>query len=239
MTTYIKNILNSFGRHINKLEKHSLENDNQNILALNQLPELDVYYIPWTAGALSPKSICALLNEAIIHDRSKFLEFGSGLSTLYLADYFEYSDGEGRVISVEQDRQWLDIVKGYLDEMGVSDQHYNLIEAPLSPHSALPKNQGWYDEEVLRSEIGGTDMDMVLVDGPAAWKEGREMARYPALPFVSEYLSDDYALFLDDAKRDGERKITRRWLRHFEVDCSYTSGMNLFRPLENDIEYRI
>ncbi len=239
MTQYLKGALAKLGRHLNKLEKNSLEDDHKNILALNQLPELDLYYIPWTAGALSPKSICTLLNEVVIHDRSKFLEFGSGLSTLYLADYFEHSDGEGRVISVEQDREWLDIVKGYLDEMGVTDQHYNLIEAPLSPHSALPKNQRWYDEGVLRSEIEGTDIDMVLVDGPAAWKEGRETARYPALPFVSDYLSDDYALFLDDAKRDGEREITRRWLRQFDIECSYTSGMNLFRPLENDIEYSI
>ncbi len=69
----------------------------------------------------------------------------------------------------------------------------------------------WYD---LSGVGAGALFDLVIVDGPPAWK-GDRLARLPALYELRKHLGENGVLVLDDAGRDGEAEIARQWQRDF------------------------
>jgi hypothetical protein len=77
-----------------------------------------------------------------------------------------------------------------------------------------------------------------VVDGPAAWEPGRELARYPALPFFNKQLATNATIVLDDISRAGEQQIIARWHsefgREFEVrresDLAISHGPDTYYP---------
>lgn len=69
----------------------------------------------------------------------------------------------------------------------------------------------WYDLSAVDRQAR---YDLILVDGPPAWK-GDPLARLPALYELRSQLSDKGVLLLDDAARPGESEIARQWQR----DC--------------------
>lgn len=55
---------------------------------------------------------------------------------------------------------------------------------------------------------------MLVVDGPAG--DIQKMARPPALPILHEKLADGAVVFLDDGKREDERRIVEAWQKMFD-----------------------
>jgi hypothetical protein len=75
-------------------------------------------------------------------------------------------------------------------------------------HSAL-----WYDITNLFS-IPDFKPDLLIIDGPPAWTKDIENARIPAFNILSEKLSHDATVFIDDYMRPGESLL----LNLFESD---------------------
>jgi len=232
----VQSKLSALGWHLNRAQRNSLQSSQADLKALHHLPELDLHYVPWTIPALRPAAVATLLNEVIIHKRRRVLEFGAGISSLYLANHFSKTELEGHVVSVEEDGEWCEVVRDYLDKLNVPSQYFQVVEAPLSSYQEASACEKWYDTDILRSELQEQSFDLILVDGPAAFEEGREMARLPALPFVHKYLADDFAVFLDDAGRDGEEEIVQHWQELFDMQFNMVSGMGCFRP-QSDRRY--
>ena len=118
----------------------------------------------------------------------RFLEFGSGASTLH----FSLRLPSTSITSVESKREFLKITEGYLEELGKSE--VDLVHAPL----------GWRRDDAF---------DAVLVDGPveAETVRGREGALYACF----DVLRPGAIIFLDDYHRDGSKKMVRNWLRSY------------------------
>lgn len=229
MKEIVSALLSKIGWHINRSQQVHIEAVREDLCSHHLLPDLELKYIPWTEASLRPAAVRALLNETVIHDRRRILEFGTGLSTLFLADYFKSQEPSGRVVSVEEDDKWRDIVKEYLHDLGVTTRHCQIIEAPLRPYEESGSAAHWYDTSVLREKLSGEEFDMVFVDGPVAWKEGREGIRYPALPFASRFISDDPVVFLDDAAREEESRISQLWADEYDLEYDHVAGMAVFR----------
>src|SRR5690606_18547556 len=68
----------------------------------------------------------------------------------------------------------------------------------------------WYEASVF-ADID--TIDLLIVDGPPATTG--QLARYPALPLLAERLSPGAVVVLDDAERDAEAEIARRWCEEF------------------------
>ena len=94
-------------------------------------------------------------------------------------------------------------------------------------------------KKVISEKIKESEFDMVFVDGPAAWEEGKSMIRLPALPFISKYLCDDFSIFLDDAYREGEKRISEIWENILDLRSERISSMRCFRPSDKKIKYTI
>lgn len=207
-------------------QKAALAHDTYSIA---QLAKLDIPFFPWTVSSLRPSSIRLLVNEICIHQRHKFLEFGSGISTLYFAEMAKKYGG--MLVSVEQNLEWIEIVKGYLRQSNTED-FVEFIHAPIVPLPAASLTSEWYDREVLSSILGDRKFDLILVDAPIS-RARHFHARLPAGEFIENYLEEDFAIFLDDIHRKGEQQIAQRWREQFGWSLKVywpVASVVVFRP---------
>jgi hypothetical protein len=197
----------------NKLR--TLEQAVHNARAAAELSRLDLPYLPWPGSALAPSALRTILNEIEVNKRKTVVEFGSGISTLYIAKIL--SRIGGHIVSIENNAEWADLVRGWLAEAGLAGTA-TLIVAPLGSCSYSLKGLEWYDEKAVLAGISGLKIDCVLVDGPTAYERGTELARYPALLAIEEQLNDSFVVFLDDINRAGEQEVLKKWSDHFGIE---------------------
>ena len=194
-----------------------------------ELSRLGLAYLPWTASALRPAAMVQLVNEIIINGRRTVVEFGAGISTLYLARVL--SGVGGQLMSFEDDADWAQIVRNLLEQNGLAGVA-QVIDAPLASCQQALAGLQWHDAEVVTEALAAVSIDMIVVDGPKAFEAGKALARYPALPMLQDRLAPRCAVVLDDAGRAGEQEVLARWqaLPGFDLDVEIAhSGLALCR----------
>lgn len=197
--------------------------------AATELSRLGLPYLPWTTSALRPAAMVQLVNEVLINHRRTVVEFGSGLSTLYLAHVLAGTGGQ--LLSIEDDAGWAELVRGQLAQLGLADTA-RIIVAPLGASAHGQGGLEWYDDTAVGTALAGITPDMVLIDGPPAYAPGKALARYPALPMMLPRLAQRCAVVLDDCDRAGERQVLAGWraLPGFDFDVETTdAGIVLLR----------
>jgi tRNA A58 N-methylase Trm61 len=183
------------------------------IYALQKLCSLSDVYLPWSESSLRPSAISTILNEVIVNNRKEIVEFGSGISTFFIAKILrEYG---GTLCSFEHDKNWLKIITDLLERHDLI-QYASLNYAPLAKSRFGLKNCPWYDENVVDAKINN-GIDMVIVDGPPAYLPELSLSRYPAVPFCKSRLSQNYCIVLDDIDRYGEKQILEMWERDLNI----------------------
>ncbi|HEX9979485.1 MAG TPA: hypothetical protein VGB50_02845 [Flavobacterium sp.] len=190
---------------------HQLMEDQ---LALTQLLKMfdDKVFFPLTAWSISPKEVLHICNDIIINDRKSIVEFGSGFSTICIANLLKIKNKHASFVSIENNQLWAAELTKILESEGLS----NYVSIKVAPISDVPskyayeKQQKWYDHKLVDSAIDGNqNIDLVIVDGP--YGRTTPYARYTAVPFLKEKLGSDYAIFLDDTARDHEKQIASEW----------------------------
>lgn len=184
--------------------------------ALHVLAPLGGPYIPWNAIAMRPAGVVAILNEIVVNARSRVVECGAGISTLYIARLLR--DHGGHLHSVEHDEHWAAFIAAQLHREGLGE-HATIIHAPLeqTPFAWGTAEASWYGARALEQVTAGEPIDLLVVDGPPGFSAGHEHARYPAVPALREALANDYAIILDDINRRGEQEIVERWQRELGI----------------------
>ncbi|MGN6617276.1 MAG: class I SAM-dependent methyltransferase [Ilyomonas sp.] len=176
-------------------------------------------YLPFSTASLTPSSISVLLNDVIVNKRKHILEFGSGVTTYLLARLCLLNQlNDVKIISVDENEAWIGVVEELLEKDKLLDGNIRLIHAPLIKNDLAINETSWYDETSIISVLGLEKIDCVLVDGPSAWREEVKYSRYPALPFIYQYLSENSVVFLDDAHRVGEKFIIERWKQEYTLE---------------------
>lgn len=193
--------------HENKLISYEL-------FYLNQLNNLlpKQAYLPMTSWSIAPTSIAMILNEIVFEKKENIVEFGSGLSTIYICLLKSKYNLQFNFVSVDNNLEWINNQKLILKDLGC-EQCVDFIHAPitnLSNENIKYKNQEkWYDTKILQTLLSGDKWDLVVVDGP----QGSETpySRYSAVPFLQSYLHEESVIFLDDAERKDEAEIVNEW----------------------------
>ncbi len=186
------------------------EMSQQDIQSMNMLSCLlpNNLYSPITSYTLSPTAIVHILNEIVLLQRKTIVEFGSGLSTLFIARLLSYHKLDATLFSIDHDKQWQNILQSSLDSEGTGG-NVNLIRADLESSTSLDSQQcKWYSKSFLEKVLP-KDIDLVIVDGPP-FSTG-QYSRYCAVPFLKNRLLNDYSIFLDDVFRKGENDILSAW----------------------------
>jgi len=165
--------------------------------------------LPQTRGwAASPDLLRALMQHALTARPRCVVECSSGVSTIVLARCMQLT-GDGHVHSLEHDTEFAEETRRALRAEAL-ESFATVHHAPLREMD-LPGWRGkWYSYDVLPK---GLDIDLLVVDGPP-WFVG-DLPRYPAVPTLHAQLSHGAHIFLDDAAREEEIEIVRRWLATF------------------------
>lgn len=162
--------------------------------------------LPRSRGwAASPDFLQVLIGLFRDHPPQILLECSSGLSTVVAAALCR-NRGEGRVYSLEHDPVYAAKTRRLLAAHDL-ERWAQVIDAPLVPLTLENWSGQWYDLSRLPEDIRA---DLLVVDGPPATSSS--LARYPALPALRSRLAERARVVLDDADRNDEREIVRRWL---------------------------
>lgn len=206
------------------------------MFALQRLATLKLDFLPTSIESMRPAAVNLILNDIILNRRKTVLEFGSGVSTLYIAALIRHV-GEGKLISFEHDKEWMKIVEAILSQNGLSE-FVSLEYAPLvMDHPWVSKSKtSWYEAESVRKALSRVIVDLLVVDGPPAGNKlngKNQLSRFPALPAVEPHMSSPCAVILDDFNRLGEQKIVKSWVEDFEgfdcLDYTLTTGTAYLR----------
>jgi predicted O-methyltransferase YrrM len=185
--------------------------DSKDMLAMQALAPLSQTYLPWSGYAMRPSGVVKILNEMLINQRSTVVECGAGLTTFYIASLMR-QQGKGRLYTIEHDADWMAVVRGLLVQGGL-ESYVTLIHAPLVGCELSLAGADWYDRSVIAGVMGDRAIDLLVVDGPPAYDEPRQYARYPAAVYFQPHLAADFAIVLDDIDRPGEQRILAEWQR--------------------------
>lgn len=169
-------------------------------------------YLPFTQFSLSPYALAMIMNDVIVNQRRNILEFGSGISTILTARLIRTNQLDATITSVEHDAKWIQFIKSTLAEEGLLP-YVTFVEAPLLERFSSQHSLPWYDTNILDMHLKG-QYDLVLVDGPPSTEK---LNRYPALPYLHKKLSDCFSFYLDDAHREGETLILKKWESEYGI----------------------
>ena len=136
-------------------------------------------------------------------------EFGSGTSTLFLANWAQ--ENGARVISLDHLKQYADKTRNLCAGLKVEVQH-----APL--------RNGMYNFKIPNN------IDFALIDGPPAYSPQGRVHVFPAL---WPHLSSNFEVWLDDANRKHEQKCLQQWSNKFPISFEIDStgkGLAIIRP---------
>jgi len=161
----------------------------------------------WSLGAASIDELVRLVATT----RPKtIVEFGSGVSTVALAWAMREAFGGGnvvRIVSIEQDAGHAQRTRDLLARSDLSAGCV-IIVAPLEDQVIEGFETTCYAvRDSLAAALGDRRADLVVIDGPA----GAPGVRFGTLPLVHPHVADGATFVMDDALRDGELDIARRW----------------------------
>ena len=187
----------------------------------------------WTA---SPDLLVQLHTYILIHKPKVVVEFGSGISTIVIADALQQNN-KGRLYSFDHDQNYASKTLELLKREGL-DNRVDLRVSNLEPWTdeTLMPNDGsisnkeilWYST-VLMDDI--SDIDLVFVDGPP--NQSSHFTRYPTLPTLSRKLSPVAQIWMDDANRSMELDILNNWKKYFDFDLEIVNtekGLAILQP---------
>jgi predicted O-methyltransferase YrrM len=161
------------------------------------LPSLD----NWTA---SPELIARIYYLIKMYRPEVIVELGSGASTI-CCGYFVEKLGSGTVVSMDHDDNFTKLTRINVHNHEL-DNFVTVHHSPLINYELDGIKSAWYDISVLDG-IGS--IDMLIIDGPP--EKTQPFARYPALPLLYPRLSKNAVIILDDASRQEEQEIVKRW----------------------------
>lgn len=166
-------------------------------------------FFPISEYSINPEVILSLLNDIYLLDVKYVLEFGSGLSTICLANFIVEENIDCKLISVESDKEWLNILQKATPHLS-SEKRCHFIYAPIREVEFKNNTALWYDVGVLDTLIGDEDLkfDIVLIDGPPG--DIAPGVRQNALHYLKNRMSESCVVYVDDCHRDSEKKLAEK-----------------------------
>ncbi len=184
-------------------ENHFLQIESL-ISIYNSLPNLK--HLPPTRGwAGSPDFLNKIVEIIFNHKPSNVLEVSSGVSSVIIGLALKMNR-LGKVLSFEHDSTYAEKTRKNIEINNIDDIS-NILESPLRDYIIDGESWKWYDfKELTFTE----NIDLLIIDGPP--RTTQNLARYPAIPLLHKYFSENVIVLLDDANRYDEKIIVDKWI---------------------------
>jgi predicted O-methyltransferase YrrM len=166
-----------------------------------------------TESTLSPPALRVL--GALIESKrpQHVIEFGSGLSTrFFLQALHEIPDSH--LYSIDDSATYLDQTRAGIPAEDAA--RVTLVHAPVRPLRFKGRLLLTYSRRALATALPSFAADLILIDGPPAFRYGREAVLYAVLP----WLGRETTIVLDDAGRGPEQAALRHWQELWGSACS-------------------
>lgn len=213
-----------FGLEKNAKVDSYIAEDNYTLNLLQ--PLINGYpYLPFTGSSLRPFCLAHMINDIVINSRKNIIEFGSGISTVMIGRLIKRNNLNATLLSIEHDEGWVNVLNLILRNEQLDDV-IQVKHSPLNTCELALDNNEWYDVQTLKDHTKRKKFDMVIIDGPPAWEASKGTARYPAVDFISNKLSKNFSIYLDDAIRRGEQEIIKKWETDYGIQFTI-SGKTL------------
>jgi len=237
VTNKMNRILRKIASKAERLTNRTILQETHDAKALQRLGLYMDDYLPWTGSALRPSAISMIYNEIIIHQRSRVLEIGCGMSTVMLSRFL--AERGGTLVSLENDQGWIDVTQ---KNLGNGAEVCELVHAELIEQEISGQKYMWYDLErgEAKTHLTHKPFDVLIVDAPISTVGAK--ARFPALHKLRDYMADDFVVFLDDIERDDETEIAKEWCAEFNLDYKKSGvigGLGIMRPKNSPNQYNI
>jgi hypothetical protein len=181
--------------------------------ALIALDKLEGPFVPWTSWSMQPAAVASIVNAIWFDHPRSVVELGVGASSFYLGRVLRETGG--KLVSIEENGPWAERIAAGLEGEGLAATakvaHAPLVELPERPASfpaAAPPC--WYDRAVLEDCLPA-EIDILVVDGPAAGDRPETLVRFAAVPLLADRLADPFLIVLDDIDREAERETIGAW----------------------------
>ena len=165
----------------------------------------------WSAA---PDFLKIISDYCLENNPRTIVECSSGTSSLVLSRCCQLNQF-GHVYGFENGELYVNQTRQQLKNFSLSE-YCDVIHAPLLSQKVNGEFFQWYDLNQLSID----NIDLLVIDGPPGYLQRH--SRYPALPLLLEQLAEHCVIFLDDAARDDEQELVRRWLKECpEFDYEY------------------
>ena len=162
---------------------------------------------------ISPDIALFIIQKIEVANYDLIIEFGSGTSTVLIAKAIEKNDKKHKTefVTFEHNQKFYDLTSQSLVSQSV-EKYADLTYSPLEEYTYGEKEFLYYTCEKKLKALAEKKHSkvLVLVDGPPG--ATGPLARFPALPYLLKYFSEETIhLILDDYIRDEEKEISRMW----------------------------
>ncbi|NOQ89979.1 MAG: class I SAM-dependent methyltransferase [Gammaproteobacteria bacterium] len=155
----------------------------------------------WSAAA----DFLSVIADYCLQEKPQtIVECSSGISSLVLSQCCMLNQS-GHVYSLENGADYVRQTQQRLAGFSLSD-YCDVIHAPLQEVPVDEQVFQWYG----LSELPELEIDLLVIDGPPGFLQ--KQSRFPALPLLQDKMAEKCTIFLDDAARDDEQELVKRWL---------------------------
>ncbi len=220
-TTQLESQVTKSQKSIRSLVISTARDTVRQVEALLQLmPRVDTSTRRYPASSgysMNPEGLL-LLSDLIQKRRPHLIvEMGSGSSTIWGGTAAQGVDA--RYVAMEHEPEYFQKTQLLIDGFAMHPR----VECRLAELRDVSTPRGtmrWYDPNAF-SDLAG--IDLLIVDGPPGWTG--DLARYPALPVLSDRLADTCLIYVDDMHRADEQEVFRLWLEAFPDFEAVDSGV--------------
>jgi len=156
--------------------------------------------------AASPDFLKLVVETILIHKPNLVVELGSGVSSLLASKSIE-KNGVGKLISIDNDNKYAEFTREKICLENLSDIG-RVITAELKLQTIKGQNYMWYETSFIK-ELN-QNIDLLIVDGPP--RIINKNSRYPALPLLKDFFSDNIIILVDDGKRKDDLETVNKWV---------------------------
>lgn len=142
--------------------------------------------------------LCQIAKCAQMPEYKRYLECGTGVSTILLGIIARHRDG--RLISLEQNQQWADHMRKVISNLGLT----RWVDVRHCPVVERAGDYDWYNIDVSTLE----SIDLVICDGPTSGTRG---GRIGCLYELNHMLNAGATILLDDTHRKDEQVAITQW----------------------------
>jgi len=204
------------GLEISRTKNKNKIEDIYSYLLIQDLVKFPEYFAT-TTSSLRFHTLAVILNDIIINQRKSIIEFGSGVSTLAISNLIKKNNLKCSFVSIEDNKEWFDYINSFLSRNDLQ-KDVKIIYAPLENNDLVLEDNLWYSMQALNNGISKeSKISLAIIDGPAAWKPKIRLSRYPAIPYLINFLAEEYSIYLDDTNRKGEKEVFSLWHQKYNL----------------------